>query len=87
MCLYLGVSSQHKVFKCLNKSSNMFIFKDVMFNDHHSPFPTMFQTNVTCTSQHTYEPKSNTFAQLSTQHPPNMTSIIHVVADSIPQVV
>lgn len=86
-CVYLGVTSLHKDFKCLNKSYKVSIYNDLVFNEHHFAFLVMFQTNITCTSQHSYGPKLIAFPQLSTKHTPNITATTHMVTDSIPQVV
>lgn len=49
-CVYLGVSSQHRGFKCLRSNGKIYISKDDTFNEHHFPFPQLFSSN--------YQPKA-----------------------------
>jgi len=41
-CVFLGVSPQHKGFKCLSSEGRIFISKDVKFNENRFPYTSLF---------------------------------------------
>ena len=41
-CLFLGYSGNHKGYKCLSKQGKIYISKDVIFNETHFPFLSLF---------------------------------------------
>lgn len=49
-CVYLGVSPQHKGHKCLSKGGRIYISKDVIFNEDHFPYVSLFQSPSLVTS-------------------------------------
>lgn len=84
--MYLRVQSQHKGFRCLNKSGRVFISKDVVFHEHHIYFLNMFQYNPTSLFQPNCHSKSITFPNLFSHHTPN-TIVTNPMRNIFPQVV
>lgn len=41
-CIFLGYSSNHKGYKCLDPNGRVFISKYVLFNENKFPFPVLF---------------------------------------------
>ena len=41
-CLFLGYSENHKGYNCLSKQGKIYISKDVIFNETHFPFLSLF---------------------------------------------
>jgi len=44
-CIFLGYSSSHKGYKCLDSTGKIFISKDVIFNELRFPYPDMFPSD------------------------------------------
>lgn len=40
--VYLGVTSQHRGYKCLNKFGKVCVYKDVLFHENSFPFSMLF---------------------------------------------
>src|ERR1044072_3344276 len=41
-CVFLGYSSTHKGYKCLDQTSRLYISKDVLFNEFRFPYLVLF---------------------------------------------
>ena len=47
-CVFLGYSSHHKGYKCLDASGRIFVSKDVVFNEAKFPFHELFPSQTGC---------------------------------------
>lgn len=50
--MYLGISYQHKGYKCLSKSDEFYISKDVIFHEHLFCYPTLFPSDTDIPDDH-----------------------------------
>jgi len=58
-CIFLGYSSSHKGYKCLDSTGKLFISKDVLFDETKYPYPTMFSTDSSSSVQTPVHVSSN----------------------------
>ena len=49
-CLFLGYSSLHKGYRCMNSSGRIYLARSVKFNETEFPYESMFQTNASQSS-------------------------------------
>lgn len=73
--MYLGVSSQHRGYKGLNKFGKIFISKDVIFHEHSFPFSTMIPISPTISCKSISPFKYLTFPKMIHTQVPSTTHI------------
>lgn len=52
-CLFLGYSISHKGYKCLASDGDIYLSKNVVFNEHSFPFKHLLLSNATDQNNHT----------------------------------
>lgn len=55
-CIFMGISPHHKAYKCLNKEVQIFISKDVSFNECNFPYLTLFPPSTSTLSTQSVSP-------------------------------
>ncbi|KAI5390968.1 hypothetical protein KIW84_076001 [Lathyrus oleraceus] len=79
-CVYLGVSSKHREFKCLSKKGKIFISKDFTFNEGSFPFPKLFVKESMPSNSHT---TNYNYGSTSAPFMPIIVSLVHIPTISL----